>query len=224
MLTFLDFDGVIIDSIEECYLVSRKAYYGHAKFPFSEGEYKDLFYKYRGLVRPPYEYMILHKAIELHMQNRNYKVGELFKDMSSKGADKESIFFEKEFFFIRGLYKSDNFGNWVSINPLTNFGKTLVDNENSNLNIITTKNREATESLLGHYNIPVSAIYANDEIKSFGNKGKLIKALMDEKNAQEAFFLDDAVEHLDTVKDDRVTCFFADWGYGKNSSYEVYKY
>jgi phosphoglycolate phosphatase-like HAD superfamily hydrolase len=224
MLTFLDFDGVIVDSIEECYLISKKAYFGHARFPFPEFEYKELFYKYRGLVRPPYEYMFLHKAIELHMQNKNHKVRKLFEDMISKGPNKDSLFFEKEFFFIRGLYKSDNFDNWVSINPLTKFGKTLVGNENPNLNIITTKNREATESLLDYYNIPVSAIYANDEIKSFGNKGKLIKALMDEKNAQKSFFLDDAVEHLDTVKDDRVRCFFADWGYGKNSSYEVYKY
>ena len=47
---------------------------------------------------------------------------------------------------------------------------------------------------------------------------------MQENIMQDALFLDDAVEHLDTIKDRRVKCFFADWGYGENSSYEVYKF
>ena len=51
-MTFLDFDGVIIDSIEECYQVSFETYYAYADFAFSRSEYKNLFYKYRGLVGP----------------------------------------------------------------------------------------------------------------------------------------------------------------------------
>jgi len=86
------------------------------------------------------------------------------------------------------------------------------------------KNKTATIALLGYYKIKVAGIYANDEIKFFGSKGELIKSLMLEKNQQEALFLDDAVEHLDTIKDDKVKCFFADWGCGKNSTYDVYKY
>ena len=224
MLTFLDFDGVIVDSIEECYLVSKKAYFGYANFPFPEFEYKDLFYKYRGLVRPPYEYMFLHKAIELHMQNKNHKVRKLFGKMISKGPDKDSMFFEKEFFYIRDLFKSDNFDNWVSINPLTKFGKTLVGNQNPNVNIITTKNRDATESLLDYYNIPVSAIYANDEIKKIGSKGKVIKLILDKKKENSAIFVDDATEHLETVSDSRIQCFFADWGYGENTKFPIYNW
>ncbi len=48
---------------------------------------------------------------------------------------------------------------------------------------------------------------------------------MNKSNIEEAMFLDDAVGHLDTVKDDRVTCFFADWGYGHDDgNYPIYEY
>ena len=64
-------------------------------------------------------------------------------------------------------------------------------------------------------------IYACDEIKSAGNKGNLISDVMDLKNEKKSMFLDDAVEHLMTVSDERVRCYFADWGYGINNSYQV---
>ena len=81
---------------------------------------------------------------------------------------------------------------------------------------MTTKNRIATEALLSHYSISVESIYANDEIKTFGSKGKLISHLIDKEKANEAYFIDDSVFHLETVNDNRIKCFFADWGYGKN--------
>ena len=148
----------------------------------------------------------------------------LFKEILINTIDKDKQFFEKDFFYKRSLYQEDNFQAWTNLNPLMPFGKTLINSNNIDVYIVTTKNKAATIALLDYYKIKVAGIYANDEIKSFGSKGELIKSLMLEKNQQEALFLDDAVEHLDTIKDDNVKCFFADWGYGKNSTYDVYKY
>jgi hypothetical protein len=224
MLKFLDFDGVIVDSIEECYIVSKGVYFGYSSFLYDEEGYKALFYKYRGLVRPAYEYLILHEALEIYIQDKSHDIHELFKEILIRRSDKDKEFYEKEFFHKRHLYQNDDFPSWIAMNPLMSFGKTLIGTDNSDVYIVTTKNKEATKALLDYYKIKVAGIYANDEIKSLGSKGKLIKSIMNEKNEQEAFFLDDAVEHLETIKDDRVKCFFADWGYGKNSSYDVYKY
>ena len=44
---------------------------------------------------------------------------------------------------------------------------------------------------------------------------------MDLKKENEGVFIDDTVEHLETVSDNRVRWFFADWGYGKNKGYQV---
>ena len=224
MIKFLDFDGVVVDSIEECYLISKSTYFGYASFAHKENDYKKIFYKYRGLVRPAYEYLILHKAIEIFIEDRSQDFEKLFKLININTIEKDKNSFEKEFFYKRSLYQEENLEAWAGLNPLTPFGETLINSNNADVYIVTTKNKAATIALLDYYKIKVSGVYANDEIKSFGSKGKLISALIQEKNYRQAIFLDDAVEHLDTVKDDKVKCFFADWGYGKNTTYEVYEY
>jgi len=224
MISFFDFDGVIVDSIDECYLVSKDVYFGYADFPYDEKEYKELFYMYRGLVRPAYEYMILHEAIESHLRNKSDNINKLFDAISMSKSDKDKTFFEKEFFYKRSLYQDYNMENWLSMNPLMSFGKTLVEKDSRHVIIVTTKNKEATKMLLKHHRIKVGGVYANDEVKSFGSKGLLITNIMDKDNIEKAIFVDDAVEHLESVTDDRVKCYFADWGYGKNNGFKIYNW
>ena len=122
------------------------------------------------------------------------------------------------------MYQDRDFAKWIELNPLTEFGKSLVSQANKNVFIITTKNRQATEAILDHYKIPVVAIYANDEIKHAGNKGALISEVLDKNGETEAVFVDDSVDHLNTVKDNRINCYFASWGYGVNTNYQEYKF
>lgn len=218
-------DGVIIDSIEECYNVSKDAYYKTKPFIYSDAIYKHLFFKYRGYVRPPYEYFCLHDAIE-HFINRQFNDLEFvmyFKKCSKKFKHEDKLAFEENFFSIRLDYQRNDFDSWIKMNPLTLFGETLKAKNNLNTIIITTKNMQAAKEILNYYNIGVDKIYSNYEVRYSGNKGKLIKEIMDNANAQDAIFVDDSVEHLDTVDDDRVKCYFADWGYGINSIYPLYK-
>jgi len=224
MIIFLDFDGVIINSIEECYVVSREVYYGHALFAYQEKEYKEVFYKHRGLVGPSYEYRTLHRSIELYLKDNTKDVESEFKKLTLKNTTKEEDFFEKKFFYLRGLYMEKNFDAWLALNPLTKFGETLVNRSNPDIYIVTTKNKEATKALLEYYRIGVGRIYANDEIKQAGSKGNLLSRVMDEASKQDAIFIDDAVQHLNTVADNRIKCFFANWGYGTNNGYPIYKW
>jgi phosphoglycolate phosphatase-like HAD superfamily hydrolase len=224
MIRFLDFDGVIVDSIGECYMVSKKAYYGHSLFPYAEDKYKEIFYKNRGLVRPAYEYRTLHRAIEFYMQNKSKDVESEFKKNTSKKITIEEDFFEKEFFYVRKLYSSYDFNTWAKMNPLTDFGNILANKHNSDTYIVTTKNRKATEDLLEYYKIGVSGIYTNDEIRQAGSKGNLLNQIMNSQAKKNAIFIDDAVEHLNTVTDGRIKCYFADWGYGVNTEYPVYRW
>ena len=56
------------------------------------------------------------------------------------------------------------------------------------------------------------------------SKGRFISNMLDEPNIKKAILIDDAVEYLDSVKEARVKFFFADWDYGVNSFYDVYRY
>ena len=39
-------------------------------------------------------------------------------------------------------------------------------------------------------------------------KGEIISSIMDEKNLKEAIFIDDSQDHLKSVNDKRVNCFY----------------
>lgn len=223
-MIFLDFDGVIVDSIDECYVISTETYYGFAKFTYDPEEYKEQFYTYRGLVKPAREYLNLHRAIEERFGGAVENIDGLFHKSVKQTTIEESDSFEKKFFFARSQRQNKDFAGWIEMNPLTNFGKTLVGLPNSNVYIVTTKNRMATEAILGHYRIAVAGIYANEEIKSAGSKGTLIRSVLDAMNESEAIFVDDAIEHLDTVNDKRVKCYFAAWGYGENTKYSEFQF
>jgi phosphoglycolate phosphatase-like HAD superfamily hydrolase len=228
MMTFLDFDGVIIDSIEECYQVSFETYFGYAKASLSTVEYKRQFFNHRGLVGPACEYLSLHRAIEKYCSVATKaeagSIEKMFCQSVKQVSANEADEFEKKFFFARSLYQDRDFSRWIELNPLTEFGKTLVSQTNDNIYIVTTKNKQATEAILGYYRIPVTAIYASEDIKKAGSKGALISKVLDEKTKDEAVFVDDSVAHLHSVNDNRVRCYFAGWGYGENTNYENYKF
>tara|TARA_B110000003_G_scaffold255543_1_gene272394 strand:+ start:9756 stop:10445 length:690 start_codon:yes stop_codon:yes gene_type:complete len=226
VIKFLDMDGVIIDSIEECYSVSKDAYYESKSFIYSEDRYKKIFFKYRGHVRPPYEYFCLHDAIE-HFYDKQFddlQFINFFNNNSKKFQYDDKAAFEETFFTIRLDHQNNDFDSWIKMNPLTSFGETLKSKNNANTYVITTKNMQAAKKILNFYKIGVDKIYSNDEVRDAGTKGKLIKEIMDASNESDAIFIDDSVEHLDTVDDDRVTCYFADWGYGKNTDYPTYSF
>lgn len=224
MIKFLDMDGVIIDSIEECYKVSKDTYFKDRAFTYSEDKYRKIFFKYRGYVRPPYEYFCLHDAIVkfYDKQFEDFEFIEYFNNTSKKLQHEAKIAFEETFFSIRLDYQNNDFDYWIQMNPLTSFGETLKSKNNADTIVITTKNMQATKKILNFYKIGVDKVYANDQVRDSGTKGKLIKEVMDDMNALDGMFLDDSVEHLDTVDDDRVKCYFADWGYGINTDYPLF--
>lgn len=216
ILYALDLDGVIIDSIEECFQVSKEVYYGFNQFPFDEDLYKNMFFQFRGLVGPACEYLILHQFLNKHYFHNDELIEDNYEKIKNEIDEKTYSEFEYLFFSRRSYYQKTDFIKWVESNPITEFGKNLISRNNKDIFIVTTKNRFATEALLSHYNISVKSIYVNDDIKTFGSKGNLISHLLDQEKAIEAYFIDDSVFHLETVNDNRIKCFFADWGYGKN--------
>ncbi|MFC1747417.1 HAD family hydrolase [Pseudomonadota bacterium] len=219
----LDFDGVVVDSIEECYQVAKEAYFGFADIPVNEKALKEVFFKYRGIVRPAYQYLFLMRAIvENDCADRKNGIYSRFYELEEATDQSVRAHFETVFFGLRGL-KQQDIQSWIQLNPLTEYGKTLVGKKLGDYCIVTTKDRFSVEQLLMHNNIAIDLIYDRDDYKQYGNKGEIITKFLDENEQYEsAIFVDDAAEHLDTVKDSRVKNYFADWGYGENTGYEIF--
>ncbi|MDA9729471.1 hypothetical protein N9V06_00630 [SAR86 cluster bacterium] len=225
MIKFIDLDGVIIDSIHECFSISLQAFYGKKNFKKYE-ETKNLFFEYRGLVNPAKEYLVLMQSIDNFRKKINQKVSfrDEFKFLNNKISKEDKLKFEKKFFSLRKEYQKNDIKAWMELNPLTDFGKTLVNKKLENHFIITAKNYDASKIILDFYKIKVSKIFAKDDIEEYGNKGTLISSILDKYGKNKAIFIDDHTDNLDFVCDSRVNCYFANWGYGTNSSYPIYKY
>ena len=95
ILFALDLDGVIIDSIEECYRNSVITFHGRKIINKAE---KELFYKYRGEVGPAFEYYFLMTAI-----NSGSDIKKNIGEMISKGMVEEAKEFELKFFLKIGI-------------------------------------------------------------------------------------------------------------------------
>lgn len=216
---FLDFDGVIIDSVDECFKLSYEVYYGTKGNAYSYSIIRDYFYQYRGLVRPAYQYLALMNAIEKKMQDKLYNIGtEFISEVDSLGRDDSSVF-EYQFFALRAYYQKDK-EKWIKVNPLTEYGETLIGSTLGSTYVITTKNIESVELILNHYGIKVAGIFDKEDYNKLGDKGEIIKCYLDNnKQYTKAIFVDDAIEHLDSAVDPRIESYFADWGYGINTFY-----
>ena len=223
---FLDFDGVIVDSISECYKISYETFFGFNRSRIKNKDYKLQFIKNRYLVRPVYQYMILHQVLikffnkeisKMQIKDFFYKIDrEINNDLKTN--------FEDSFFNKRKFYRN-NKEQWLNMHNLTEFGKTLQNKTLNDYFIITTKDKESVKLLLKFYKINIKNIFGKDEYNVMQSKGKIIANFLDNSDYDSAIFLDDAVDHLRSVQDDRVEVYFADWAYDKNpNEFQVYKF
>tara|TARA_B100001758_G_C18415604_1_gene619320 strand:- start:4233 stop:4925 length:693 start_codon:yes stop_codon:yes gene_type:complete len=221
---FLDFDGVISNSIEETYIVSLKAYYGFSVIK-NEATIKELFYKHRGLVGPPHNFCALHNVIEHVLDNQIRTNNQSFEQLflqAMKSNQKRKDQFESIFFAIRRQLQNDRVF-WLSLNPITKYGESLTEKDLPNYYLITTKDLHAVEMLLSEYNIKFRKIFSKNDYEEFGSKGAIINDVMSSEPVYKTgVFVDDSTAHLDTVSNPSVKCYFADWGYGVNEDYEIY--
>lgn len=218
---FLDFDGVIIDSVKECFLVSKELFLELEPKKKIDEEHEKLFFKYRGIVGPAWQFIVLHQAINSHLSKDPEDLRILFHNLCQVSNAEENKRTENAFFEIRKKYQSVPM-EWFMLNPITEYGKFLQNRELINYHIVTTKNRDAVEQLLKHYQIEIFSIYDVEDYRRSKNKGVLLSTIMDKHEYQKAVFVDDSVTHLDSVYDPRIECYFADWGYGENTTYPVY--
>jgi len=220
---FFDLDGVIINSINECFIISYKAYYGFTKNIYKSETYKKLFFKFRGYVVTAKDFLILHRLINKLLSGKIKNINNNnFMNLKHKTSSDELLNFENMFFYCRYLYQNVNMNKWLKMHTLTNFGHKINNFKNKNIYIITSKDFYSSKLIIDHFNINVKKIFSTKEISRFKNKGNLIKDFVNKKKNVKVFFTDDSITNLESVNDKNVVCLFANWGYGKNNN-DIFK-
>lgn len=211
-LVFLDFDGVICDSLPECYAVSRAAFYGlylKTAIPGPEADDERTFRQLRPYIRRGGDYMFLQLCLQ-----RRLIVGsqEEFDALVSENRSLDDLFHDFFYQARRELFAADP-ERWYALNPLYPGMKELLDKHgrDDDTLILSTKEADYISKILSFHGIA----WSGARICCSGKERKLgyIDRVMDELGATKAVFVDDQVDHFKGRSEHPVRCLLADWGY-----------
>jgi len=211
-LFFLDFDGVICDSLSECYEVSRVAYYGlhlEAAVPGPSEEDERTFRRLRPYVRRGGDYLFIQQCLHLKIAIASQVD---FDAVATKTPGLDDRYHELFYRARRELLASDP-GRWFLLNPLYPGMKDLLSRlaRDGGALVLSTKEADFIAKILEFNGLvwPYGCIYCS------GKERKLafIDRVMDELGADRAVFVDDQVDHFKGGSVHSVRCLLADWGY-----------
>jgi phosphoglycolate phosphatase-like HAD superfamily hydrolase len=211
---FLDFDGVICDSIPECFVSSYRAYrellLGETirEIPLRD---KKLFYAYRPFIRSGEDYLLIHDMIRRGLSINNQE--EFDRDLAfiGKEAMKE---YGRLFYQAREEFLASDRTLWLDLNPLFP-GMTEVLSKtaaNPGFYILSTKKPPFIREILLHHGLDWNIgriLYPGER-----SKREVMEALMQKED--KAVFVDDQLDHLLVASaNPGIAAYLASWGYVK---------
>ncbi len=211
-LRFLDFDGVLCDSLPECYAVSRTAYWtgflGLPEPPASVPEEAE-FARMRPLIRRGADYLLLHLAMREGL--RLVSQGD-FDALAAREAERDGLFHDLFYQARSDLLRRDP-ERWFALNPLyPGIREILLRNRaNRAVLILSTKEAPFILEILRHHGVE----WETDRVLCSGKEPKLrfIDRILSERGARGAVFVDDQVDHFQGPSEHPVRRVLADWGY-----------
>lgn len=213
---FLDFDGVICNSVLECLYSATIAYYSKylkAQITSLPLSFKEIFIRYRPFIRTGEDYVVLmelvDKGVEIHSQE------DFDRELQSNLAERLSLFRDL-FYQTRQELIAHDFIYWMRLNPLyTGMKEPLLEvSQDPTVYILSTKVTDLIHKILLYHGIdwPEDRILYSHTI----SKKDVIGAVLESKGVPEATLLDDQLDNLRVaMEDNRISPFLAGWGYVK---------
>ncbi|WP_394200981.1 cytidylyltransferase domain-containing protein [Marinagarivorans algicola] len=205
---FLDFDGVVFNSVKESFVVAMLAV-GLASdlsdVDFDGAEYQ-AFRAMRYEVGPAWNYYYVMQSLG----------GGKLSIPSVKSVEAEK--FETDFFAARKKLRNSSYSDWLALHEVYDGFAPVIDMMRSNANkfsVITTKDESSVHSLLedvlGVKGIPV---YGANVFSKDGSKGETIKNLMTLLGVSSGVYVDDSKKHLAScIGIKGLTLIHSQWGY-----------
>jgi len=218
-IVFLDFDGVLFDTVREAYAVAKLSLDRNSAIDdidFEGNEY-GYFNKYRYLISEAYEYYPLMFCIRDNVKPSSIK--ECFNKYSHIQDHKDD--YKKMFYNQRDELKSSvDRHKWNDFNapyPFFYSVQKIINSHSDNFIIVTTKDKLTVRKLLGYYGVKSKiTIYDNKDYDAYGSKGKIIDYHCNKYGVKSALFLDDMKKHLDSLStNSSVNPILCTWGYNE---------
>lgn len=210
---FLDFDGVLFDSVKEAYLLARKAYFDiDVKAPIESKHYQK-FRDFRYLVTHSWQFYYILKLIEENVERTFFE--NLFTQNSVK--TQAVIDFDNKYTEAReNLLKSD-FDFWDKLDEPFEFFydiKKLSENNPGKFIILTNKKKLPVQNKLKKYGVNNIQLFANEDLKAYNSKAEFIDKYIQNKNIDNCFLIEDSIDNINSCKKyPQITPLLVYWGY-----------
>lgn len=213
MVYTLDFDGVICDSIHECFHNTYQAFRvvrSELDLPSQPKTlWREKFYKHRGLVRPARNFYFLWNLII-----ENLEIGISTIEFEAHAAKYEDISrtFDEEFMYIRKKQLDFDSQTFLVQNPLFLGVKEIWDELPRPLYIVTAKDEGITKLILKYNGLNVDGVFG----KGTGHKHETLLRLAKshEVAVSSVYFVDDNPEFVGEANSIGVKTALSNWGYG----------
>ena len=218
---FLDFDGVLFDTVREAYAVSMIALGRSARIVdvnFDSAHFEK-FSRYRYLIGPAWNYYYLIRAIDEETLASGNEVESEFRKSLGQWKEGEHRSFEENFFQTRNRLRESDRNGWLSL--IVPYGmvddvRTLLQNHPEKFFMVTTRDRESVIHLLRLHRleIPEDNIFAKEEYAVCNSKMEIIRSLISDRQIEKSMFIDDLEDHLAACKVvENLLPLQAMWGY-----------
>lgn len=213
-ILFLDFDGVLFDTLKEVYLINRYIYKRIDLFDKVDEANYELFSKYKYLV---YNIWMFYYYNPLIFNNCENIIDDFINALSKRNIKAEEDFCDN-FLKVRANLVKNNYDFWKNLETPYEFFyeiKKLYEEKNPKILIVSKKNKASIIERFNSYNFNISNddIYAREILDKYSTKGEFINEYMNKNGFDEAIFVDDNNNNLKTCDNySNITQILALWG------------
>ena len=178
---FLDFDGVLFDTVREAYAVSTMALERSAEVAEVDFGSKNFekFNQFRYLIGPAWNYYYLMLVIDKATGNSTVDLEGEYNNLLKRSMREEYYSFEENFFQARKRLREVDRDSWLSLVEPYNIVEDirgLISEFKNRFFLVTTRDKESVVDLLSLHNldIPESNIFAKKEYERHNSKVNII--------------------------------------------------
>jgi hypothetical protein len=200
---FLDFDGVLFDTVKEAYCVAMMALgktSGIINTDMNSSHFRE-FYRLRFLVGPAWNYYYLLPLVDKRIDSPSLDIASDFRGLVRNSDPRVHNAFEEKFFNTRSALIETDTDNWFSlITPYAflNDLQTLMKDHAEKFFLISTRDRSSVLRILRAHHIGFleGSIFGKEEYELSNSKKDIVQRLIDCHQIKESLFIDDLEEHI----------------------------
>jgi phosphoglycolate phosphatase-like HAD superfamily hydrolase len=213
MVYALDFDGVICDSIHECF---QNSYHVFKSFSFElelpkqpKAVWREKFYRHRGLVRPGKNFYLLWFFI---INNFELEISTVEFETITAQYETTLGLFDQKLMAIRREQIENDPDTFLLQNPLFPKVKSIWNQLPRPLYVVTAKDEEITKLILQYNELTIDGVFGKGTGYKYQTLLKLAKLHGVEMNS--VYFVDDNPEFVNEARSVGANVALSKWGYG----------